>query len=164
MATSPRELREAGAFLRGVPERGLVELAGVCHEETLPAHTLVFKEGEAHPNVYLVHHGGVVLDMHVPGRGQVPILSLGPGDLLGCSPLGGAHGMTARATTASETSLMVIPVARLLELCERDHEIGFHVMQGAAAAVMRRLVATRLQLLDLFAETTPRSTTHPDRA
>ncbi len=42
-----------------------------------------------------------------------------------------------------------------MALCQRDHEVGYHVMRQTVCAMQRRLVATRLQLLDLFAETTP---------
>ncbi len=72
-----------------------------------PHDTLLFKEGEDHGRIYVIWRGGVVLDMHVPGRGQVRILSLGPGDLLGCSPMCGETRMTARATTHADTVALV---------------------------------------------------------
>ena len=47
-----------------------------------------------------------------------------------------------------------------MQLCAANHEFGFHLMQRLASSLSKRLVATRLQLLDLFAETPP---TVPDR-
>jgi CRP-like cAMP-binding protein len=58
--------------------------------------------------------------------------------------------MTATATTQEATRLVVIPGATLGALCESNHEIGYRVMQQMARALAQRLVATRLQLLDLF--------------
>lgn len=154
MISVAEALRE-GAFSRSIPERAREELARICAVETFPADTLLFKEGEDHARIYLIWQGSVVLDMHVPGRGQVRILSVGPGELLGCSPVCGERRMTARATTHLETVALVIPADQLMALCLHDHEVGYHVMREAACAMQRRLLATRLQLLDLFAETTP---------
>ena len=47
--------------------------------------------------------------------------------------------------------MAAIPADRLLSLCEQDAEFGQHVMRWMAQSLSNRLVATRLQLLDLFA-------------
>ena len=85
-----------------------------------------------------------------PGRGRQRILSLGPGDILGWSPLFEKATMVASAITLTETELCGIPVHELRDLCDSDHEIGYYFMREVAKALGRRLLATRLQLLDLF--------------
>ncbi len=40
----------------------------------------------------------------------------------------------------------------LRQLCNTDFEVGYHVMGQVASALSQRLLATRLQLLDLFAK------------
>ncbi len=157
---SVAEVLRESAYSRSMPERTRGELARVSIIREFPADALLFNEGEAHGRIYVIWQGAVVLDMNVPGRGAVRILSLGPGDLVGCSPICGEARMTARATTQGETVTLVIPADQLMALCQRDHEVGYHVMRQAACAMQRRLVATRLQLLDLFAETTP---AHPEQ-
>ncbi|TXT27172.1 MAG: hypothetical protein FD138_2777 [Planctomycetota bacterium] len=47
---------------------------------------------------------------------------------------------------------MNLPGHQLQQLCQSDAEVGFHLMWQVASALSQRLVATRLQLLDLFAK------------
>jgi CRP-like cAMP-binding protein len=63
--------------------------------------------------------------------------------------------MTCTAVTLDNVEAVVVTGAKLLELCEQDHEFGYHLMRRMATALSRRLLATRLQLLDLFADTPP---------
>jgi len=150
-----RKQLEQTAFCRGMPAKAMNELARLAESRNWVANTLLFNEGDDHRSVYLIQSGEVMLDMHVPGRGAVRILTVGPGDILGWSPIVGDNKMTARATTQSAMSAIAFPTEALRELCQRDHEIGYHVMRQIAAAMSQRLLATRLQMLDLFAETTP---------
>jgi CRP-like cAMP-binding protein len=100
--------------------------------------------------MFLVESGHVALDMHVPGRGPVRILTVGEGELLGWSALLQDGPMTCAATALESTRLIAIPGAGLAALCEANQEIGYRVMRQMARALAQRLVATRLQLLDLF--------------
>jgi CRP-like cAMP-binding protein len=138
-------------FAAGLPPAVLAELAGVAREQVIAARSVIFAENAICPDVFIVQTGHVALDMHVPGRGAVRILTVGEGELLGWSAILGDGQMTATATAIDETRLVVISGTRLRELCETNHEIGRHVMQQVAKALSQRLVATRLQLLDLFA-------------
>jgi CRP-like cAMP-binding protein len=142
-------------FSRHLPARALAELSRIGERRDVPVGTVLFKEGEKHGLIYVLCSGKIVLDMPVPGRGDVRILSLGAGDLLGWSPVVGDSMMTATATAKEATTVIAIPGDELNRICESDHEIGHQVMRQVAAAMSRRLLATRLQLLDLFAETTP---------
>jgi CRP-like cAMP-binding protein len=111
---------------------------------------VIFREGDPSNNVYLVSQGHVALTMAVERRGESTILTLGPGDLLGWSGL--EHGRTrvATARAVESTVLFRLPSEELLELCERDHDIGYAVMKQAFSELAVRLHDTRLQLLDMF--------------
>jgi CRP-like cAMP-binding protein len=65
--------------------------------------------------------------------------------------------MTTSAVALEETEAFAMPGDKLRELCEQDREFGYRFTERLAGALARRLVATRLQLLDLFASETPRS-------
>ena len=60
--------------------------------------------------------------------------------------------MTASAIALEESEVVVAAAERLRELCDTDHDFGYHMMRQMVAALSKRLVATRLQLLDLFAD------------
>jgi CRP-like cAMP-binding protein len=145
-----RGLLDTLDFTSSLPTTALDEWARIARVKTFPAGAVLFREGARNPDVFLIVRGHVALEMCVPGRGCMQILSLGPGDILAWSALEGAGHMTATALAQEETEVIVAPGDALLGLCERNHEIGYAVMKRLATAISQRLVATRLQMLDLF--------------
>lgn len=130
-------------------------LAGLATTELCPAGTVIFKEAATANHVSVVCTGSVALDMHVPLRGNVRLLTLGSGDLLGWSAIVGDGIMTATATVLKDAQLLSIPGTKLREMCDADPALGYAVLNLVARALAKRLQGTRLQMLDLFKE--PRS-------
>lgn len=116
-----------------------------------PAGTILFHEGEKHDVLYLLHRGYVTLEMSLPVRGRIRLLTLGPGEILAWSALVGNGRMTATATADDDVELLQLPATELLRICELDPHFGYRLMGRLAAALGKRLLATRLQMLDLFA-------------
>ncbi len=142
-------------FSAALPPGVLNRLAALATLVGYPSGTILFREGTEHEELMIIAIGRVALDMHVPGRGEVRILSLGSGDMVAWSALLGGGRMTTSAVALEDTQVVSIRAADVLALCQSDAEIGYHVMANLAHALANRLVATRLQLLDLFAETAP---------
>jgi CRP-like cAMP-binding protein len=113
---------------------------------------LIFREGDVQPDLFVISSGHVVLEMNIPGRGPTRILTVRSGDLLAWSALLGKGLMTTSAITLEPTTAVAIPGDQLRAICQSDSEVGSLVMTQVATALSRRLIATRLQLLDLFAE------------
>lgn len=116
-----------------------------------PAGAMLFEEGAVNPWLYLIVAGEIGLEMCVPARGCTRILTLGPGDLLAWSSLLGEGKMTAGAIALSPAKLLAASAPDIGALCQSDREFGYELMRGVALALSKRLVATRLQLLDLYA-------------
>lgn len=142
-------------FLRGMPSELVVRLGQLAHARAYQAGEALFAEGSTHPEFHVIVEGDVRLDMLVPRRGRVPILSAGPGDVLAWSALVGNSVMTSTAVALQDVRTVAFRKDQLLSLCESEPEIGYHVMRQLASALSRRLLATRLQLLDLFGEPVP---------
>ena len=70
--------------------------------------------------------------------------------MLAWSALLGDGQMTATATALEDTRLISTAGQHLAELCNTNREFGYQLMTRVAEALAKRLVATRLQLLDLF--------------
>ncbi|TWU50546.1 transcriptional activator FtrB [Rubripirellula tenax] len=117
----------------------------------------IFREGERHPFVYWVVEGQVSLEMATSGTNMQPLITLATGDLLAWSALLTNRRMSATANTTEPTRLLRFQTDELLALCSVNHEIGYHVMQHIAAQLAQRLLATRLQMLDLFRHPTTTS-------
>jgi len=151
-------MNQAG-FLKELSDDDLKKVADLATVEKQNAGTILFREGAVSDPLYLIVGGSVALDMHVPRRGQVRILTVGPGEVLGWSALLTDQRMTAMATVVEDVTMIAIPGRKLHELCEADKDVGYAVMRRMAIALANRLLATRLQLLDLFMETQPAETT-----
>lgn len=139
-------------FAADMPPEIVRQLAEHSTIQDVAAGTIIFREGTNDASLYLVRSGRLALEMNVPGRGPVRILTVGPGEMVGWSSLLDQGKMTASALAVDNSQLIVAPAGKLRELCQSNHEFGFHLLQQMANALANRLVATRLQLLDLFAE------------
>ena len=133
----------------------LEKLAPLSTVESMAAQSVLFEEGTLCDRIFFVIDGIVALDMAVPRRDSTRILTVGAGEVLAWSALLSDQRMTATATALSDGRLVSIAAQPLRELCDADHEIGFAIMRCMACALSRRLLATRLQLLDLFADAQP---------
>lgn len=149
------ETLRSAKLLLGIAQSHLHELQKLAIEQHYARGTVLFQEKSPHHTFYLIVDGTVSLDIHVPLRGVKRVLTVGPGEILAWSAILGDGRMTTSATTVSPTQVIAWPADQLLALCQKDHEIGFVFMQRIAQALSRRLTATRLQLLDMFAETEP---------
>jgi len=144
------------SFARGLPPRALEALATMAGVETVPQGQVLFREGTLVHDLFLVQTGVFTLDMHVPARGgRVTILTVGPGELLAWSALLGEGSMTATATAVEESRIITLPGEKLRTLCNVDTGFGYSLMRHLAAALSKRVLATRLQLLDQFAPVGP---------
>jgi CRP/FNR family transcriptional regulator, cyclic AMP receptor protein len=132
---------------------GLVsKLVGIAEVVRTSANSILFSEGMRCEHLFFVIDGVIALDMNVTRRQPTRILTIGPGEVLAWSALTRDQPMTATATAVEESRLLRVEASDLQRLCEADHEIGYAFMRCLSVALSRRLLATRLQLLDLFAE------------
>jgi CRP/FNR family transcriptional regulator, cyclic AMP receptor protein len=149
-----RELA-AAEFLHGLPAECLRQLASLARRVDIPPGGLVFREGDPANEAYLVVEGNVALDVCAPGVGCRRLMTVGPGELLGWSPLLVQSLFTATARALEPTRTLALDGPRLRALCEGDPRLGYEIMRRTAQALARRLSATRMQLLDVFAADVP---------
>jgi CRP/FNR family cyclic AMP-dependent transcriptional regulator len=146
------DLLKTVRLLQAIPERLLAKLVPMATVERAAANRVLFTEGTLCDRIYFVVEGLVALDMYVPRRDPTRILTVGPGEVLAWSALLSDQRMTATGTVLEDSRLVALAAQPLRQLCDADHEIGFVLMRAMALALSQRLLATRLQLLDLFAE------------
>ncbi len=145
-------LRGVG-FLEALSADDLAKIVGIASIEKFTTSAVLFQEGAECEFLYLVAEGSIGLDMCLPRRGCMRMLTLGPGEIVGWSALLADARMTARAVVVEDSTLVAFPAQQLQDLCDEDHDVGYVLMKQVAAALSRRLLATRLQQLDMFIET-----------
>ncbi|HEX5103152.1 MAG TPA: Crp/Fnr family transcriptional regulator [Pirellulaceae bacterium] len=153
-----RSILQALPFSAGLSDATAEKLAGLVSLQQFSGGSVIFAEGAANPSVYLIVEGEVALEMCVPARGCTRILTLGPGELLAWSSLLGGGRMTAGALALTDVRMLVAPAKAIGDLCAADRDVGFEFFRSVAVALSKRLVATRLQLLDLYGDAAPQPT------
>ncbi len=136
--------------LVAMPEPLRAALASKAKLVIYDAGALIFRENAAAEDLLLILSGSVALEMNVSGRGKVRLISLGPGDWVGWSALMGGGQMTTSALALSITHAAKFSAIELQQMCDQNPDIGYPLMKCVAQSLANRLVATRLQLLDLF--------------
>jgi CRP/FNR family cyclic AMP-dependent transcriptional regulator len=126
----------------------LAELSRVDRHE---AGTELFREGEDATHFGIVLRGRVALSVLVPERGAVTILTVEPGDIIGWSALTPPFRSTSTGTAMEPVEVLCFEGAALRGLLRSECRLAMTVYPRLLHAVSRRLVATREQLLDLFA-------------
>ena len=113
----------------------------------------LFKEGNKEDSFYVVVEGRVALDIFIPHRGKVRIYTAEPMDLIGWSATTPViHSRTAGATVVHSGRLVAFNAEKVRQMCEDDHDFGYLFMRRMTHIIAGRLMVTRLQLLDMFAD------------
>lgn len=129
-----------------------IRLISDCATETcFGPGEVIFHQGEEANRFYLLQEGRVALELFVPERGVVTIQTLGSGELLGASWLFPPYLWTYEATATERTRAIAFNANCLRGACEEDHDLGYELMKRFARILVERLTATRLQLLDVYA-------------
>ena len=131
-----------------VAQRALV--AEVAREVTFTAGTRLFAEGQLASGCWLIRAGQVALETAVPGRGQVVVHTLGPGDVLGWSWLVPPHRWHFSATATGAVRAVQLETTELLVLADADPALGYPLALGFFEVLLGRLQSTRSRLLDLY--------------
>ncbi len=140
-----------GAFLAHLSPRVQEKLLGLGETFRYPAGQTIFHESDPSLYLYIVKSGQVAIDVHIASKGRRSIMTAGPGDLFSWSALVEPRLETASARAVEETEALGVKGGALMDLCREDPVLGFEVYHELAEVISARLIATRLQLLDILA-------------
>jgi len=111
----------------------------------------IFKEGEEANEFYLIRSGRVALEIFAPQRPPIVVETLAEGDILGWSWLLPPYLWKFHAHAVQDTRAIALDGKCLRTKCEQNHDLGYEVLKRFAQIMERRLEATRMQLLDVYA-------------
>jgi CRP/FNR family cyclic AMP-dependent transcriptional regulator len=127
-----------------------VAVAETAHDVDLAGGTRLFEEGQPASGCWLIKAGEIALETAVPGRGQVVVQTLGPGDVLGWSWLVPPHHWHFSAAAIGPVNAVQLDTDHLLTLARQDPALGFPMALGLFEVLLARLQSTRARLLDLY--------------
>ncbi|MCP2250478.1 Crp/Fnr family transcriptional regulator [Lentzea aerocolonigenes] len=148
--TTPMTDLDALPLLTRLSHTQRAAIAGVSRIETYEAGTRLFDEGGLADQCWVVLTGCVVIDTVVPPRGKVALQSIGPGELLGWSWLVPPYRWHFGATAVTSTRAAVVDTGALRVLADEDPALGYQLSLILIDALLNRLQATRIRLLDLY--------------
>jgi CRP/FNR family cyclic AMP-dependent transcriptional regulator len=141
-------------FGTGLSPEAISRLAAIATLRDIEPGTELTREGQVTEDLAIVLSGRVALRTLVPERGMVTILTVERGDVVGWSAIVPPHRASSTAIAIEPVKLLVLPGDGLRNLLRSDHALAASVYPRVLQTVARRLAATRLQLLDLFARET----------
>lgn len=126
-------------------------LVGCAANVRFDAGVYIFNEGEEANEFFLIRHGRVALEIFAPQRQATVVETLGEGEILGWSWLLPPHQWRFHARAVDQTRAIALDGRCLRTKCEQNHDLGYELLKRFAKIIERRLEATRLQLLDVYA-------------
>jgi len=134
-------------FVRGLSAETFATLAACAMLTSFEAGQLIFREGEVANRFYLLLEGGVQLEAEALDRPAVPVAQIGAGDVLGWSWLFPPYTWNFTARTMTPVKAVFFYGTWLRDRSETDLALGYELMKRTAVVLMRRLQATRQELV-----------------
>ena len=110
----------------------------------------IFHERGEADHFYLITKGRVSLETFVPGKGCVPLQTLGPGDALGWSWLFPPHEWQFSARAIEPCELIRFGAVGLRERAEENRDFAHELVTRVARVLLQRLQATRRRLVEFY--------------
>lgn len=123
-------------------------LADSAMQITFQPGETIFREGDPANRFYLILSGKVALEAYAGDGERVLIQTIEPGDALGWSWLFPPYYWQFDARALEPTKAIFFYATPLREECEADHDLGYELMKRMAGIMLKRLQATRRQLLE----------------
>ncbi len=137
--------------LQGLDPQHVELIVGCASNVRFDPGEFVFRAGEEANQFYVVRSGRVSVEVIAPQRGPITIETVGDGDLLGWSWLIPPFHWHFDARALNLTRAIALDARCLRNKCEADPAFGYELLKRFSQIMEHRLEATRLQLLDLYA-------------
>jgi len=130
----------------------LLDLIAACTKtEHFNGGSYLIRVGERSETFYLIRHGSVALELVAPPKGRLVLQTVHEGDVVGWSWLVPPFRWVYDARAISLVRTLTFDARRLHALCETNHELGYRLLSRFVKVLSGRVMAARMQLLDLYA-------------
>ena len=126
------------------------QLTRATREVAFAAGERLCEEGHPADRLWVLESGRVEVDTAVPGRGDVVVQTLGPGELLGWSWLVPPYRWDFGARAVTTVTAAELDGRLLRDLADEDPVFGYALTRAMAEVLAHRLRGTRARLLDLY--------------
>ncbi len=146
----PQALR-ACALFQALPADKLAKVAEIATHRDLPAGAVVFREGDAGSEMYVVVVGKVRISKQVPGVGEEALGILEPGSHFGEMALIDDSPRSADAVAHTSCALAVVRREELDRLMFVDKDLAYDLLWTLVRTLSARLRETNEKIKAFFA-------------
>ncbi len=144
-------LRQLDLF-RNLDAVQLAHLASIAREQAAPKNTVLFKEGDAAADFYVIQKGRVRISKVVPGIGEEAFAILGEGTYFGEMELiDSSVPRVAMATVHEDCILQIFGYGDLHALLSADSELAMALLWSMVRTLSERLRSTDDKVAAMFA-------------
>ncbi|MFH1459420.1 MAG: cyclic nucleotide-binding domain-containing protein [Candidatus Omnitrophota bacterium] len=136
------------SFFKDLDKKYLDIIIGCASNVRFKEGEIILKEGEPADNFYLIRHGKVAIYIAKPS--SIIIQTIGEGDILGWSWLVPPHRYRFSARAFEDTRVIALDGKCLRDKCEKNTDLGYHLLKRFVTVITQRLEATRVQILDIY--------------
>jgi CRP/FNR family transcriptional regulator, cyclic AMP receptor protein len=137
-------------FFADLAPHHLATIVGCTANVIFEPGEFIFREGMPTDRFYVLREGKVAVEISASGRGALSIETLEAGEMLGWSWLFPPYTSHFDARAATRVRALSLDGACLRRKCENDATLGYDLVKRFAGVLIKRLEATRIQLLDLY--------------
>lgn len=139
-------------------------VVGCCSNAVYKPGEYIFREGDAAQKFYLIRHGLVSLEIHVPQSSPIVVETLEEGEIFGWSWLVPPYRWSNDARAAEQVRLIEIDGACLRNKMENDRALGYEIYKRFVPIMGKRLATNRLRIVELAMEPAPTHSHHRHKA
>lgn len=144
------DLLKSHPCCRGLSDAQVQALVPSARIARFPEGATIFREGGEADAVYLILRGRVVLEQHVPGKGDVQLENLTGGDMLGLSWLFPGSHWVLSARAVEDTEAVALDAHGVRAQMDANAPLGLALAKHVISQLYQRLERVRLQRLDVY--------------
>ena len=140
-----------------LPFSGSERLLPFADQVSYPAGTRIFQQDRRAAHFWVITHGSVHLELHVPEHRPAVVETVHTGDLLGWGSMVPPYTWFFTGVAVTPVEALAFDAAEVRRHCETDLELGLALTRHAATVVARRLRTTHARLITLYVTDRPGS-------
>ncbi|HTW08827.1 MAG TPA: cyclic nucleotide-binding domain-containing protein [Acidimicrobiales bacterium] len=134
----------------GMPTATLERLSRSAQEVAFDTGHVILAEGGHAGTLYLLRRGKVTLSTHAPGRGDLLVQTIGPGEVLGLSWLFPPFKWRFDARAIEPVAALAVDGPGVRAELDDNPALGYQLLKRIGPVILDRLQQTRVRLLDLY--------------
>jgi CRP/FNR family transcriptional regulator, cyclic AMP receptor protein len=148
---SLEEIITAHPFFSDLESYYITLMARCASNVRFDAGQFILREGEEANEFFLIREGRVQIELSPPHRKPIVVDTVDEGDILGWSSVLPPYLWKFDARAETLTRAVALDAKFLRTKCEKNHDLGYELLRRLSDVMNRRLDATRIQLLDVYA-------------